>query len=126
VASYDNEPTILLVRDGAVLPPGLTTEQTAFLPGWRVVKNFDTYAMRQKIRETNWRLLHLRGGKETKVMGRARQKILRRGVAQILGELKGRKFNSLEVTVHDSKSFLGVMFFSIAVNLRHFQCNVAV
>jgi hypothetical protein len=124
--SYANEPTILLVREGAELPPDLPTENAAFLPGWRVVRNFDNYALRQKMRETNWRFLQLRGGKETRVMGRERQEILRRGVTQILADLKGRKFNSLEITVLGSKSFLGVIFLSIAVNLRHFQYNTAV
>ena len=124
--SYANEPTILLVREGAELPPDLTTESETFLPGWRVVKNFDNYALRRKIRETNWSFLQLRGGKETKVMGCARRETLRKGVAQMLADLKGRKFNSLEVTVLGSKSFLGVIFLNIAVNLRHFQYNTAV
>ena len=121
--SYANEPTILLVREGAELPPDLATESETFLPGWRVVKNFDNYALRRKIRETNWSFLQLRGGKETKVMGCARREILRKGVAQILAGLKGRKFNSLEITVSVSKSFLGMLFLNIAVNLRHFQYN---
>jgi hypothetical protein len=115
---------ILLVRDGAVLPPDVTTEDEAFLPGWREVKNFDEYALRRKIRETNWSLLQLRGGKETRVMGRARQKLLRRGVTQILAELRGRKFNSVQITVLVSKYFLGLTFLNISVNLRHFQHNV--
>jgi hypothetical protein len=124
--SYADKPTILLVRQGAELPPDLPTENAAFLPGWRVVRNFDNYALRKKMRETNWRFLQLRGGKETRVMGRARQEMLRRGVVQILADLKGRKFNSLEITVLGSKSFLGVISLNIAVNLRHFQCNTAV
>jgi len=122
--SYANESAILLVREGTELPPDLATEGEAFLPGWRVVKNFDSYSLRRKIRETNWRFLQLRGGKETRVMGRARQATLRRGVAQILNELRSRNFNSLEITVLVSKSFFGVIFLDIAVNLRHFQYNV--
>jgi hypothetical protein len=123
---YANEPTFLLVREGAELPPDLPMENAAFLPGWRVVRNFDNYALRQKMRETNWRFLQLRGSKETRVVGRARQEILRRGVAQTLTDLKDRKFNSLEITVLGSKRFLGMIFLNIAVNLRHFQCNTAV
>jgi hypothetical protein len=123
---YAYEPTIFLVREGAELPPGLLTENASFLPGWRVVRNFDNYALRQKLRDTNWCLLQLRGRKETRVRGRARPEMLRRGVAQVLSDWKGRKFNSLEITVLGSKSFLGVIFLNIAVNLRHFQCNAAV
>jgi hypothetical protein len=126
-SSYTNtkESTILLVRDSATLPPDLTTEDGNFLPGWRVVKNFDNYALRQKIRKTDWSFLQLRGGKETRVMGRTRQEILQRGVARILTQVRGRKFNSLEISVLVSKCFLGMTFLNISVNLRHFQCNTA-
>jgi len=124
--SHGNEPAILLVREGADLPPDLLTETAPFLPGWRVVKNFDNYALRQRMRAAEWRFLQLRCSKETRVMGRARREILRRGVARMLAELKGRKFNSLEITVLASKSFLGVMFLNVAMNLRHFQRNAAI
>jgi hypothetical protein len=122
--SCANEPAILLVREGAELPPDLATESETFLPGWRVVKNFDNYVLRRKMNETNWSFLRLHGSKEARLMGRARQEILRRGVAQILAQWKGRKFNSLEINVLGSKAFLGVVFLNIAVNLRHFQYNV--
>lgn len=121
--SYTNEPTFLLVREGAELPPDLPTENAVFLPGWRVVRNFDNYALHRRMRETNWRFLQLRGSKETRVMGLRRHDLLRRGVAQILAGLKGRRFNSLEITVGGSKSFLGVFCLNIAANLRHFQCD---
>jgi hypothetical protein len=124
--TYANQPKILLVKEGADLPPELPTENAVFLPGWRVVRNFDNYALRQKMRETNWRFLQLRGGKETRVIGRARPEILRRGVAQMLADLKGRKFNCLEITVVGSNVFLGIISLNIAINLRHFQCNNAV
>lgn len=124
--SYANEPAILLVREGAELPPDVATEGETFLPGWHVVKNFDNYALRRKMRETNWSFLRLHGSKEARLLGRKRQEILRRGVAQNLAELKDRKFNSLEIHVLGSKSFLGMVFLNIAVNLRHFQCNTAV
>jgi hypothetical protein len=119
--SYTHEPKFLLVKDGTALPPDLKKESTGFLPGWRIVKNFDNHSLRQRMRETNWSLLQLRGGKEKRVMGRGRQQILRRGVMQILGELKGKRFNSLEITVVGSKSFFGMLFLNIAVIPRHFQ-----
>jgi hypothetical protein len=122
--SYANEPAMLLVREGAELPPDVAMESETFLSGWRVVKNFDNYVLRRKMRGTNWSFLRLHGSKETRLVGRRRQDILRRGVEQILAELKGRKFNALEVTVHVTRRILGVTFLSISVNRRHFQCNV--
>ena len=125
-SSYANERPILLVREGAELPPDVATESQTFLSGWRMVKNFDNYVLRRKMRETNWSFLRLHVSKEARLMGRRRQEVRRRGVAQILAELKGRKFNALEITVLSSKSFLGVIFLEIAVNVRHFQYNAAV
>jgi hypothetical protein len=122
--SYSNEPTILLVREGAELPPEVATESETFLPGWRVLKNFDNYVLRQKMRESNWSFPRLYRSREARLMGRARQAILRGCVAQILADLKGRQFNSLEVTVRVTKHILGVTFLSISANRRHFQCNV--
>ena len=55
--SSTHEPSILLVRHSALLPPNLPTEGEAFVPCWRVVKNFDNYSMQRKIRETNCRFL---------------------------------------------------------------------
>jgi len=124
--TYAYESRILLVRESAVLPPDLTTEDDTFLPGWRVVKNFDEYAMRQKIRKTDWSFLQLRGGKETKVMGRVHRQILQKGVARLLTEVRGRKFNSLEINIPVSRHFLGPIFLNISVSLRHFQYNTAV
>ena len=121
-------PSMLLVRDDAVLPPALSTEgQSSFLPGWRAIKNFDEYTLRRKIRETSWSFLHLRANKETGVkIGRARHIILQEAVAQILGEFHGRKFNAVEVSVLISKRFLGVNFLKISVSLRHFQYNAPI
>ena len=124
--SYANERAILLVREGAELPPDVATESQTFLSGWRVVKDFDNYVLCRKMRETNWRFLRLHVSKEARLMGRRQQEVLRRGVEQILAELKGRKFNALEITVLNSKSFLGLIFLEIAVNVRHFQYNAAV
>ncbi len=120
------EPSILLVRDGAFLPPALSTEgQSSFMPGWRALNNFDEYTLRRKIRETNWSFLRLHASKETGVkMGRARHKILQDAVAQTLAEFRGRKFNAVEVSVLASKCFLGMNFVKVLVNLRHFQYNV--
>ena len=108
------------------MPPNLSTEGEAFLPGWRMVKNFDNYCIQQQIRQTNWSFLRLRGGKEARLMGRARQEMLRRGVARILTELKGKRFNSMEISVFVSKFFFGVKFVNISINLRHFQRNKTV
>jgi hypothetical protein len=119
--SYANEPTVPRVREEVELPPDLPTENAAFLPGWQ----WSRISTTTHSAEGRGRLIsvfcHC-----ARVIGLERLEILRRGVARILADLKGRKFNALEITVLGSRSFLGMILLNIAVNPRHFQCNAAV
>ena len=121
-----NESGIVLIREGALLPPDLTIESEAFLPGWRVVKNFDGYGLNHKIKEANWNFVRLTGEYRARVVGRAYHGALRRGVTRILAELRGRRFNSLEITVVVLKRFVGLAFLSISANRRHIQGELKV
>jgi hypothetical protein len=121
-----NETGMVLIRDGALLPPDLSIESETFLPGWRVVKNLDGYTLNRKIKEANWNFVRLTGGYSAKVVGRAYPGTLRKGVTRILTELRGRKFNSLEITVVVLKRFVGLAFLSISANCRHIQGDVKV
>jgi hypothetical protein len=115
------ESGMVLIRDGALLPPDMTIESEAFLPGWRLVKNLDGYSLNRKIKEANWNFVHLTGEYKARVVGRAYAGTLRRGVTRILMELRGRKFNSLEITNVVLKRFVGLAFLSISANRRHIQ-----
>jgi hypothetical protein len=115
------ESNMILIRDGALLPPDFTLESEAFLPGWRMVKNFDGYTLNRKITQANWNFVRLTGEHKARVVGRAYTGTLRKGIAQILGGLRGKKFNSLEITVVGLKHFVGLAFLSISANRRHIQ-----
>ena len=121
-----NESNMILIRDGALLPPDFTLESEAFLPGWRMVKNFDGYTLNRKINQANWSFVRLTGEHKARVVGRAYTGTLRKGIAQILGGLRGKKFNSLEITVVGLKHFVGLAFLSISANRRHIQGGLRV
>jgi hypothetical protein len=121
-----NESGMILIREGALLPPGFAVESDAFLPGWRVVKNFDGYTLNRKISQANWNFVRLNGEHKARVVGRAYAGTLRRGIAQILTRLRGKKFNSLEVTVVVLKRFVGLAFVSISANRRQIQGGLRV
>lgn len=121
-----NESNMILIRDGALLPPDFTLESEAFLPGWRMVKNFDGYTLNRKITQANWNFVRLTGEHKARVVGRAYTGTLRKGIAQILGGLRGKKFNSLEITVVGLKHFVGLAFLSISANRRHIQGGLRV
>jgi hypothetical protein len=122
----NNEAGMILIRDGALLPPDLSIESETFLPGWRVVKHLDGYTLNRKIKEANWNFVRLAGGYRARVVGRAYPETLRRGVTRILAKLRGRKFNSLEITVVVLKRFVGLAFLSISANRRHIQGDAKV
>jgi hypothetical protein len=121
-----NESNMILIREGAVLPPNFALESEAFLPGWRVVKNFDGYTLNRKISQANWNFVRLTGEHKARVVGRAYAGTLRKGIAQILTGLRGKKFNSLEITVVGLKRFVGLAFLSISANRRHIQGGLRV
>jgi len=120
------ETGIILIRDGALLPPDLTIESEAFLPGWHMVKNLDGYTLNRKIKEANWNFVRLTGEYKARVVGRAYPGALRSAVTRILAKLRGRKFNSLEITVVVLKRFVGLAFLSISANRRHIQGGLKV
>jgi len=112
---------MILIREGALLPPDFTLESEAFLPGWRMVKNFDGYTLNRRISQANWNFVRFSGDHRANVVGRAYTGTLRRGIVRILGELRGKKFNALEITVVGLKRFAGLAFLSISANRRHIQ-----
>jgi hypothetical protein len=121
-----NESNMILIREGALLPPDFTLESEAFLPGWRVVKNFDGYTLNRKISQANWNFVRLTGEHTARVVGRAYAGTLRKGIAQILNGLRGKKFNSLEINVVGLNRFVGLAFLSISANRRHIQGGLRV
>ena len=112
---------MILIREGALLPPDFTLESEAFLPGWRMVKNFDGYTLNRRISQANWNFVRFSGDHKANVVGRAYAGTLRRGIARILIGLRGKKFNSLEITVVGLKHFAGLAFLRISANRRHIQ-----
>lgn len=117
---------MVLIRDGALLPPDMAIESEPFLPGWRVVKHWDGDTLNRKIKEANWHFAQLTGEYKARVVGRAYAGTLRKGVTRILTKLRGRKFNSLEITVVVLKRFVGLAFLSISANRRHIQGGLKV
>ena len=75
---------MILIREGAVLPPNFTYESEAYLPGWRMVKNLDGYTLKKKINEANWSFVRFAGEHEAR-LGRAYPGALRSAVEGFAG-----------------------------------------
>jgi hypothetical protein len=119
--SANNNSGTIFIREKTHLPAGLSIESEAFLPGWRAVRNLDGYELSRKIEQAKWSLFYLAGEVRAIVLGREGEEAKRRAVKRMLGRLKGRRFNCLEITEVVAKRFLGIPFLRVAAHSRHLQ-----
>jgi hypothetical protein len=122
--SDTNRSGTVFIREDTPLPENLSIESEAFLPGWRVVRSLDRFALTRNIESAKWYFFYLAGETRATVLGRDRSGTLRRAVKCILAKQEGQKFNSLEITKIASKRFLGIPFMSVAAHSRHIQQGV--
>lgn len=112
---------IILINEGALLPPGDAIETEPFLPGWRVVKNLDRSALTRGIEAARWVFFYLAGDIKAIVLGRDRPANLRKAAKRVLARQAGRHYNALEITSVIAKHFLGIPYISVIAHSRHIQ-----
>jgi len=114
----------ILIREGTLLPTGVLVESDVFLPGWRLVKNFEGDGLDREFHEAGYTFSSLAGEIGATVPGLDEQKTLHRAVEQILTKRESAEFNSLEimrVVWETSKRFLGVRYVTVSAQSRDIQ-----
>jgi len=111
----------VLIKEGALLPEALQIESEPCLPGWRLVKDLNGYALDRKVHEAGWTFFFLAGEIRTIAFGADEQSMVRRAIKQILANPRSKQFNSLEITRVASKRFLGLPYMSVGAHSRHIQ-----
>jgi hypothetical protein len=114
----------VLIKEGALLPEGMDFESEPCVPGWRLVKDLNGYALDRKIHEAGWTFFFQAGEIKSTVFGIDAPQMTRRAIERMLVDPKTERFNSLEiarVTTVGSARFPGVHFLTVAANLRHIQ-----
>jgi hypothetical protein len=119
--SANNMLGAVLIRENTLLPADFAVETEAVFPGWRAVRNLDGYELGRKIQKANWNFFYLAGVITIIAFGREKQKTVHRAVREILANLNGKQFNSVEITGIVAKRFLGIPFVSVAAHSRHIQ-----
>jgi hypothetical protein len=119
-----NRTMTIFIKEDTPLPVNLPIESEAFLPGWRVVKNFDRSTLARNIEHANWNFFYLAGEIRATVLGRDRPGTLRRAVKCVLAKQEGQKLSSLEITEVVAKRFLGIPFMSVTAHSRHIQQGI--
>jgi len=111
----------VLIKDGTLLPETLRIESEPCVPGWRLVKDLNGYALDRKIDTAGWTFFCLAGEIGTIALGADEQSMVRRAIKRILANPRAKPFNSLEITRVASKRFLGLPYMSVAAQSRHVQ-----
>ena len=111
----------VLIKEGALLPEALQIESEPCVPGWRLVKDLNGYALDRKVHEGGWTFFFLAGEIGTIAFGADEQWTLRRAIKRILADPRSKQFNSLEITRVASKRFLGLPCMSVGAHARHIQ-----
>jgi hypothetical protein len=116
-----NRTGTILIRNGTSLPPLLKLETESLLPDWNAVKKLDGYGLGRKLHQLTWNFFYLAGEIRMTVVGRSGDGAVCKAVERILAGLRGRKFNSLEITRVVSKRFLGMPYVKVFAHSRHIQ-----
>jgi hypothetical protein len=118
--SATNMSGTIFIRENTLLPAGLAIESEVFLPGWRLVKNLNGFALARNVEGAKWNFFYVAGEIGATALGPDRSGTLRKAMKRILAKQED-EFNSLEITRVVSKRFLGIPFLSVATHSRHIQ-----
>src|SRR6185295_18285816 len=111
----------ILLAEGILLPTSLLFESEAYAPGWRVVKNLDSYGANQRISQARWNFFYMAGLLKASVFGFDEEKATRQAIKQLIASMRSKYFNCLEITQVVGKRFLGLPYVSVSAHSRHIQ-----
>src|SRR5580704_18648693 len=86
----------VLIRENTLLPADLAFKSESCVPGWKIVTDFDGYALDRGIRKARWTFFCIATVARATVFGIDGQKMVRRAIKRILKNPKLGRFNSLE------------------------------
>lgn len=111
----------IYIRDQTPLPADSCVRSETFVPGWRVVTNFNRSTLATSIENAKWYFFYLTGEMKVTVFGANRPETVRRAVRVILLKQTKQEFNSLEVTEVATKRICGLTFLRVTAHSRHIQ-----
>jgi len=111
----------VFIAASAVLPESLNLESAPEANGWKSLESAGRSAFEQKVRQAGWIFFLMDAEITATVYGFDAQKALRMAFERITASVKSQKWNSLQITRVESKSFLKVPCVSITAHSRHLQ-----
>ena len=111
----------VFIREGTILPSGVSFETESYSLGWRVVKGLNGYAVNRRVHDSGWTFFYLAGESRTTAFGREGSETVRKAIKKILARTEFAHFNSLEITDIASKTFLGMPYARVCFHSRNLQ-----
>jgi hypothetical protein len=111
----------ILIDEGILLPESLLFESEYCAQGWILVKNLNSYGMKQIVSKAGWSFLYMTGEVKTRIFGSDEEKTKRKAIEQVLEKMRSKKFNCLEITRIVAKRFLGLPYVSVQARPRQIQ-----
>jgi hypothetical protein len=111
----------VFIAAGAVLPESLSLTSAPDSNGWKPLQSTLRSAFEQRVRQAGWIFFLMDAEITAKVYGFDAQKALRTAFERISASVKSKKWNSLQITRVENKSFLRVPYVSITAHSRHLQ-----
>jgi hypothetical protein len=111
----------VFIEAKAILPESLSLKGAPDANGWRSLASVGRSAFEQKVRQAGWIFFLMDAEIKATVYGFDAQKALRTAFQRISASVKSQKWNSLQITRVESKSFLKVPYVSITAHSRHLQ-----
>jgi hypothetical protein len=111
----------VFIAAGAVLPESLNLGSATDANGWKSLEGAGRSAFEQKVRQAGWIFFLMDAEITATVYGFDAQKALRTAFERITASVKSQKWNSLQITRVQNKSFLKVPCVSITAHSRHLQ-----
>jgi hypothetical protein len=111
----------VILKDDVHLPEDVKVETEPYTPGWKVLKNMDTYGFDRAIRAAGWTFFSLAHTLKVSAIGGKKSNRIERGIKKLALRMRTGEFNALEIIEARPKSFLGVPYVNITARSRHIQ-----
>jgi len=114
----------LFIKEGTHVPETLSIESDPYLKGWSRVKNLSCPGLDRKLSEVGWTFFFMAGEVSAMAFGSNSKRTIRRAVGNVIANMRSGRFNCLEISRVEAKSFLGLPYVTVAGHPRHVQESV--
>jgi hypothetical protein len=114
----------LFIKEGTRLPETLPIEKDPYWKGWSRVKNLSCSGMDKKLSDVGWTFCFMADVVKAMAFGSNSEETTRTAVGKLIARMKPGRFNCLEISRVEAKSFLGLPYITVAGHPRQVQESV--